>query len=150
MLAVANWDSRAIDFYVSTARSLSDPTCRFKLQTHWQVDSAETSDWQPDRTFGTYQAVNLVFSARGELFLIGLNTTQTGRDIVDLFQVRLDSPPDDVTPAKLLQKLAQKRLMLPRENRFRSGGGIWVDRGRLAILSSQHDLAPETWIGIAR
>jgi hypothetical protein len=145
LLAVANWDSRAIDFYLTPASRLTDPTCRFKQLARWQVDLAETADWRPDSSFGTYQAVNLVADAQGGLFLFGLNTTSAGQDIVDLFSVRLDQP-----PGKMLQKLAQKQLKLPRENRFRFAGGIWVDRDRLAILSSPRGLAPQTWIGIAR
>lgn len=145
VLAVANWDSRAIDFYVTPASSLADPACRFRQLARWQVDSAEMADWQPDSSFGTYQAVNLVADAQGGLFLLGLNTTSGGQDIVDLFSLRLDQP-----PSKMLRKLAQKQLKLPRENRFRFAGGIWVDHDRLAILSSPRGLAPQTWIGIAR
>lgn len=145
LLAVANWDSRAIDFYVTPTSNLSDPACRFEHHARWQAVSAETTDWQPDATFGTYQAVNLVADAQGGLFLLGLNTTSAGKDIVDLFSVRLDQPPD-----KMLRKLAQKELKLAKENRFRFAGGIWVDRGRLAVLSSSRNLAPQTWIGIAR
>jgi hypothetical protein len=145
LLAVANWDSRAIDFYVTSSASLSEPACRFKQLVRWHVDSAETSDWRPDASFGTYQAINLLGDSRGGLFLLGFNTTSAGQDIVDLYRVRLDEAPD-----KLLQKLAQKQWKLPKDNGFRSAGGIWVDRGRLAILSSQHSLAPQTWIGIAR
>ena len=145
VLAVANWDSRAIDFYLTPGSSLSDPACRFKHHSRWQVDSAETTDWRPDSTFGTYQAVNLVADAHDGLFLLGLNTTSAGQDIVDLFSVRLDHPPD-----KILLKLAQKELKLAKENRLRFAGGIWVDRDRLTILSSQRNLAPQTWIGIAR
>ncbi len=144
VLAVANWDSRAIDFYLAPGASLSEPACRFKQLARWQVDSARTADWRPDATFGTYQAINLVADEQG-LFLLGLNTTSAGQDIVDLFSVRLDQPPDE-----MLQKLAQKELKLARENRFRFAGGIWVDRGRLAVLSSPRNLAPQTWIGIAR
>lgn len=145
VLAVANWDSRGIDFYLASGANLADPVCRFKHHARWQVTSAETSDWRPDSSFETYQAVNLVADTQGGLYLLGLNTTAAGQDIVDLFSVQLDQPPD-----KMLLKLAGLELKLARENRFRFAGGIWVDRERLVVLSSPRNLAPETWIGIAR
>ncbi len=46
VLAVANWDSRAVDFYLAPQLPLSDPACRFKFHARWRVDSAKTSDWR--------------------------------------------------------------------------------------------------------
>jgi hypothetical protein len=145
VLAVANWDSRAIDFYLTTEANLADSACRFKHHGRWTVESATTTDWRPDSSFETYQAINLVADVEGTLYLLGLNTTVAGQDIDDLFAVRLDQPPD-----KMLRKLAHRELKLTRENHFRFGGGIWVDGDRLVILSSPRNLTPETWIGIAR
>ena len=145
VLAAANWDSRAIDFYLAADLPLSHPDCRFKPIARWQANSAETSSWRPDSILGTYQAVNLLGDERDRLFLMGLDTTSSGVNVVDIFAVRLDRP-----PGQILEKLSRKVLELPRENQFRFAGGIWVDRDQLAILSSQRNLGAETWIGIAR
>jgi hypothetical protein len=115
----------------------------FKHHARWQVASAETSHgrirplerirpstWWPTSKAGC---------------TCSLNTTVASRDIVDYSPCKLDQPPD-----KMLHKLAHKELKLGRENRFRFAGGIWADRERLIILSSPRNLAPETWIGIAR
>jgi hypothetical protein len=145
VLAVANWDSRAIDFYLASGANLADPSCRFKYHARWTVESAATTDWRPDASFETYQAINLVADAEGSPYLLGLNTTVAGKDIVDLFSVRMDQQPE-----KTLLKLAGLELKLAKENRFRFAGGIWVDRDQLVILSGPGNLTPKTSIGIVR
>ncbi|HEX3726023.1 MAG TPA: hypothetical protein VHV08_07255, partial [Pirellulales bacterium] len=85
LLAVANWDSRAIDFYLSNGKPLKDADCRFELSASWQVEKADRADWRPDAEFSTYQSVNLVSNANRDVFLAGFDTTAAGRDYVDLF-----------------------------------------------------------------
>lgn len=143
LLAVANWDSRAIDFYVSGDKPLADPRCRFGLQARWQDAAAEKSDWQPDRQFAPYQAVNLLADAKQNVFLVGFATEPAGRDVVDLFSVDISQP-----PGKLLRKLARKPIALAGENHFVYAGGAWIHKGRMSILSSPRELARETTLNI--
>jgi hypothetical protein len=145
LLAVANWDSRAIDFYVSNGKLLDDPKCRFGFHARWQDSVAEKSDWQPDLRFGAYQTVNLIADANQNLFLIGFETAVSNKDLVDLFSVDMGQQ-----PGKLLRKLANKPISLRDGNHFQYSGGIWIDRGKLAILSSERDLGRETRLNIAR
>ncbi len=144
LLAVANWDSRAIDFYVSNGKPLDDPKCRFELHGSWQSDRAEKNDWRPNSEVGAYQAVNLVSDAHRNLFLVGFETSPAGKDFVDLFSIELAQ-----APARALRKLAHKPMQLPGENHFRYSGGLWIERDRLTILSSQRDLGREGHISIA-
>lgn len=145
LLAVANWDSRAIDFYRSSAKRLEEVECRFAPLARWQEQAADESDWNGEGGFGTYQAVNFVADAQGNLFLLGFDTTPAGQDVVDLFSVDLSQP-----APKLLRKRARQQLRLDRDNHFRYAGGLWIDRGRMAILASPRNLAPETWLNVVR
>jgi hypothetical protein len=145
LLAVANWDSRAIDFYTSNGKPLGDVDCRFAFAARWQDTRADKAGWQPDASFGSYQAVNLVTDMAGKVYLLGFETAFPGDDLVELYAVDLSQPPE-----KLLGKLASKRIALAGDNHFISGAGIRIDGGRLSILATQRNLAPRTKITLGR
>ena len=143
-LAVANWDSRAIDFYVSNGKPLDDPQCQFLLDARWQVDLSDKRGWKPDRAFGAYQSINLVSDTDRNLFLIGFHTDSGNKDLADLFSI----DPKQV-PSRLLQKLASKQIKLQGDNHFQFSGGVWIDRDKLGILSSERDFGPAVRINVA-
>jgi hypothetical protein len=143
LLAVANWDSRAIDFYASNGKPLADPGCRFAPLTRWQDAGADKSAWQPDQVFGRYQAVNLLADANRQIFLVGFPTATV--DVVDLYAVDLEQQ-----PARILRKLATKSMRLPRGSRFQFAAGISILPDGPAILASPPGISPQTTLGIAR
>lgn len=134
LLAVGNWDCRAIDFYLSNGKPLDDLACRFEHALQWQADSAATEDWKPDSICGTYQSLNFVREASGSIFLLGFDTTLAGQDVIDLFEVDLTSGAD-----RALRKVARKTVSLNGDNHFRYGGGAVVRDGELLILSSERN-----------
>jgi hypothetical protein len=144
LLAVANWDSRAIDFYASNGKSLADPACRFAFLVRWQDATAEKSAWRPDPVFGAYQAVNLVSDADQNLFLIGFHTARE-KDFVDLFALDMSQKPE-----RLLKKLAARPMRLQPGNHFRYAGGVSLLEDRPAILASPSNLGDATTLSIAR
>lgn len=144
LLAVANWDSRALDFYVTNGKPLVDSLCRFSLKTRWQAEAASKSDWQPDSLFGTYQAINLLADTKQRVYLLGFDTAPAGQDVVDLFRVELDQPP------AILQRLDRKQIRLVGDNHFRFAAGASVQDGRLLILSSERNVAPRTRLNSVR
>ncbi|REK11176.1 MAG: hypothetical protein DWQ37_14685 [Planctomycetota bacterium] len=145
VVAVANWDSRAVDFYTSNGKPLADKECRFSFTKRWQDASAEKVHWQPDRSFGSYQAVNLVADTDDKVYLIGFDTAFPNSDLVELFAVDLAQP-----AARLLQKVASHRVELEADNHFRSGGGIWIDEGRLAWLATPRNVSATTRITLGK
>ena len=145
VLAVANWDSRAIDFYVSNGRPLADERCRLDLAARWQDATAAKADWQPDATFSAYQAINLVSNADGTLFLAGFATAGTSADVIDLFALHLENP-----PSTALQKVARKKMDLGGERHFRYAAGLSINCGQLMVLASEHDFAQPTRLGMVR
>jgi hypothetical protein len=138
LLAVGNWDCRAIDFYRSNGKPLDDDACRLQHVLKWQADSAATEGWKPDAIRGTYQSLNLVRDARGGTYLLGFDTTLTGTDVIDLFQVNLDASPE-----RALQKVERKQVRLQGDNHFRYGGGAAVQAGKLIVLSTERNFQPD-------
>ncbi|MGD9721309.1 MAG: hypothetical protein AB7O59_08875 [Pirellulales bacterium] len=143
LTAVANWDSRAIDFYTTNGKPLADPQCFFIHRTRFRVDHADTGGWQPDKDVAAYQAVNLVVDQAENVFLAGFATAPNGNDLVDLFAVDFAHPPD-----KLLSKVARKAVRLAGGAHFQNGAGLWNDRGRLSLLATPRNLSAETRLRI--
>ncbi len=146
VVAVANWDSKAIDFYLSNGKPLEDKDCRFALHTRWLAATANRLDWKPDQKVDAYQAVNLVSDAAGKILLLGFATTNRGQDIVDVFEVDLNQRDGD----QMLQKVARQMMRLTAGSHFRHAGGWWHDGDRPAVLSSQRNLTPQTKLNLAR
>jgi len=138
-LAVANWDSRDIDFYVTNGKLLQDPECRFTHDRQWSVSTADTKDWVPDRLFGSFQSIQLLTNTHDELYLVGFHTSREGEELADLFTVDLKQSPE-----KTLQKIASQTITLSEDNHFRYAAGLWIDGDRLRLLGSERNLQPIT------
>jgi hypothetical protein len=145
LLAVANWDSRAVDFYQSNGKPLADPACKFEKRERWTVAGADKKSWIPDTSFGTYQAINLVADAEQRLYLLGFDTAPASGDVVDLYSVEQGEP-----IARRLRKLARQPLRLSDWNHFRFAGGAWIHDGRLVLLSSPRNVATTTTLNVAQ
>ncbi len=137
LLAVGNWDCRAIDFYVSNGKPLADPACRFEHNLKWQADAAATADWKPDTIRGMYQSLNFIPDAAGNIFLLGFDTSPIGQDVIDLFEVNLACGPE-----RALRKVERKVVQLTGDNHFRYASGAAVRNGKLLILSSERNFKP--------
>jgi hypothetical protein len=145
LVGVANWDSRAIDFYTSTTKDLFNHKTRFEHRSRWIAAAADTKDWQPDGAFGAYQAINLIVDANDKLFLLGTDSPTSGGDALDLFAVDLDQ-----APARMLRKIMRKSFTLAVQRRFRFAGGVWVEGGRLGVLAGPRAFSAQTVLGLAR
>jgi hypothetical protein len=144
LLAVANWDSRDVDFYLSNGRPLVDAGCRFEPAQHWSAKSAATGQWRPDDRFGAYQAVHLATAGK-RMFLIGFETRMPGGDVADLFEVDLAAG-----PPRLLTKLASKSVRLTGGCHFQAAGGLWATEAGWAMLAAPHAFTPEAILNLVR
>ena len=142
--AVANWDSRAIDFYLSLTSSWADVSCTMEFVGRWQEATADRSRWLPDSTYGSYQAMNLFASPDGQLQLFGF--CQTGRnEIADLFHVKLSTP-----RSINMHKVASRSFELPPGQHFKYGGGAGQPTGKLWLFSTERYLSETVRIGLIR
>lgn len=139
LLAVANWDSRAIDFYATRSRALAEPSACFRFVGRWEVARADTSSWQPDGQFGSYQAVNLVTGESNSLFIVGFDTNAAGQNRAELFAVDLKMP-----PGQWLKKIASRPFALEAGSQFRNAAGLAVLDGKLQFLASPQHFQPNT------
>jgi hypothetical protein len=143
LLAVANWDSRAVDFYQSNGLPLADAKCRLAWHCRWEDARADKRTWLGGARFGTYQAINLVVDRTGRVGLVSFDTTLTGEDVVDLYAVDLAS-----TTAERLRKVATRSIRLVKGNHFRFAGGVALDAEKAVLLASPRTLDRETTLSI--
>lgn len=152
LVAVANWDSRNIDFYQSTGKQLDDPNCRFQHAARWNAPLPAS---RTGKGAGSYQAIQLLTgekdSATGrdpkpspQLYLLGFETTVASKDVVDLYVV-------DLADSKVeLQLLEQREVKLSGDQHFRFGGGATLDSGHWEFLATPRQLTPQATISLAK
>jgi hypothetical protein len=116
-LAVATYNAGTVDFYRSDADPFNGSP--FTLRFTWVEDQADKTNWI-DQNFLTYQNVNLVTQADGQLFMIGFERSG-GDDFMDLFSVNLEGEPNSA-----LKKLATKHMFCTDGCTFHYGGGIFI------------------------
>lgn len=107
MMAVGDWDSKHIDFYLSQQNNVAN----FDLLTTYNADT--TATW------GSYQSINLLSDTSGKLYLIGFCKHGT-TNRADLF--RIEWKPEGV---KVLP-VASRYFASTHGISFRYGAGVHV------------------------
>lgn len=143
LAAVANWDSRDVDFYLSNGRPLADPAARFRWDSRWSATGADMSNWKTDRRFGAYQSLQLLRDSTDALFVFGFETLAGDRDAVDLFTLEF------ATKGPQLRKTDTLPLNLPSGVHFRYGAGSQVTGGTLRILGTPRALGETMRISVS-
>ena len=129
LIAVGDWDSRNIDFYIS--RHGEGKT----------FDSLTTFHAPDDRPWPSYQSINLLTDTAGRIYLIGFALDGL-RNRADLFEVVLHSDRADLI-------LLNTRNFKCRGTSFRYGSGIYVnDTKQLCIYSCSRNVTEHISINI--
>ncbi len=145
LLAVANWDAEAIDFYRSNGFPLRNEQCQFDNEPFltWKQEKADRSDWKPDKNWGSYQSINLFSDRSNALYLCGF-TGNEGQDFIDLYSIDLNK-----TPERIIQKIARKQIPLKNGASFQYGGGLFFKSpSNLEILSCERNVQETVLINI--
>ncbi|MCH8010955.1 MAG: hypothetical protein IIA61_03245 [Candidatus Marinimicrobia bacterium] len=145
LLVVANWDSKALDFYASNGLPLGDDACRFTFTVRWTSDEANKGPWAPNENWGNYQGINLVCDRNFNIFLLGFKTNSIGKDFIDLFSVDLAKDPPNI-----IYKLSTKHMILKGGVHFRNSGGIFIKSStELSCYATERDDHGETNVNVS-
>lgn len=135
LVAVANWDSVAIDFYRSNTLEVTNPSCRFRQVTRWTQQDADRKDWKPNNDFGRCQAINLTVDGDSQITMYGFHQNRHGNDVADRFRVNLQR-----SPGQTLTRISSTICSFPGDCHFKYGGGISMQNGHSWILSTPRNL----------
>ncbi|MEW6234142.1 MAG: hypothetical protein AB1656_02030 [Candidatus Omnitrophota bacterium] len=146
LLAVASWDANTVDFYRSNAYPLSDERCRFEQEPFlsWKQAEANRDYWQPDKTWGRYQNINLLCDRSNNIYLMGFCKSDD-REIIDLFAVEANQKQD-----RAIRKIAAKNMRLQNGASFMNGGGIYIKSPmEMFVLACEKNIREKTTINLA-
>lgn len=131
VVAVADWDSRNIDFYYSVGDSIA------------VIDSAANFIVSSRYKWCSYQSINLLTDSTGKIYLLGFGLDGL-KNRADLFAVDLKAP-----AAQL--KFISTRNFNCRRTSFRYGSGIYISpEHKLSIYSIARNVGEHTAINIFR
>ncbi len=128
LIAVGDWDSRNIDFYLS------------RHDDDRSFDSLTSFHAPDDHRWPSYQSINLLTDTAGRIYLIGFALDGL-RNRADLFEVVLHSDRADLV-------LLSTRNFKCRGTSFRYGSGIYVNGTKLHIYSCSRNPTAHTAINI--
>lgn len=121
LIAVGDWDSKHIDFYLSKPNNVAS------------FDSVATYKADTISTWGSYQSVNILQQADGRLYMIGFCLDSKGRR-ADLFSLILDAT------AKL-QVIKSRYFKTTNGASFRYGAGVHVSYDKkLSLIACQRNM----------
>lgn len=129
LVAVGDWDSRNIDFYLS------------RLYSGKAFDSLSTFRAPVNEKWCSYQSINLLSDSTGNLFLIGFSL-DGNKNRADLFKVSLEKD------GAIFALVSTRYFNCRKGAGFRYGSGIGISGNRLVIYACQRRLKKTNTINI--
>ena len=145
LVAVGDWDSRNIDFYLS--KPWSGQLTDFYLTKSWSgqlFDSLTTFTAVKNKKWPSYQSINLLCDTNGTIYLVGFALDGLNNR-ADLFEVSVKNE------AAYLRPVTTRNFKCKGGAGFRYGSGICVTpTGQLSIYSCGRNVSAHTPINIFR
>ena len=132
LVAVGDWDSRNIDFYIS------------RLYSGKAFDSLTTFHAPDNEKWCSYQSINLLSDKAGNLFLIGFCLDEN-KNRADLFKVSIEKDGTVFVPVQT------RYFKCPKGTSFRYGAGVRIlNEQEIEIYACQRKLKRHNFISIFR
>ena len=129
LLVVGDWDTKHLDFYLGKAKGQGKATGPFEKVYSMDMEKWDRSGWS-DKTWHSYQNINLLQDEDGELYLVGFGKNGQNGNVADLF---LLGQKDGMEFS--LKKLRSKTFDCREGVDFQSGAGIYHGpEGRMKII----------------
>ena len=151
LIAVANWDSRHLDFYICPEDRLDGQKMGFRWMASLEMKGISREKWS-DPDWNSYQNINLFTQSDRELFLVGFAANDRGENVADLFRLRINEdlfmPSHQIESKKsdiLITKLDSRSFESDSTNSFRWGAGLYRDQnGNLTLLACPEHIDDDT------
>jgi hypothetical protein len=129
LVAVGDWDTKHIDFYVCDEKKWQNEERDFELIFELDTRNQAKTGWI-NNDWSSYQNINLFTDGAGNLFLVGLGQDKRPKDVADLFLVK-----ENGTNSFTLQKVASKTFACTKGVNFRSGAGFYRSEETMGIIA---------------
>ncbi len=118
VLAVGDWDSRHLDFYLDHPGDWRNGKRNLQLVCSFDSGKADRSDWI-DKRWLSYQNINLFVDRKDRLFLVAMGQDEEKKNLADLYLVETKDFKN-----MTLKKIAQKEFHCSDGASFRLASGI--------------------------
>ena len=139
LLAVGDWDTKHIDFYVSDFDKIGK-------NGFDKIGTVDTQNISKEGWFGnewhSYQNINL-FNVDKRLYLIGLGQNKQLENVADLFELT-----GNLHKKFSLIKLASKTFDCSDDCSFKAGAGVYYAKGEFKIITCPYNITAETVVNV--
>jgi len=150
VMAVGNWHSRELDFYISPFDKFIKGEDGFRLIHSMNMAKVSKEGWS-DAAWHSYQNINLFADGADRLYLVGL-----GGEGAELYQLQIvhrasESGQSPIQDAIKIKKLQTKTLSISGNASFNAGAGIsQLPNGELILLAAPDDVGGSSTISVFR
>ena len=139
LLVVGDWDTKNLDFYMTGNGENPCKINPFKLVYSIEAENMDKTNWS-DPSWLPYQNINLIYSEKGNLFLVGMTANGNNEDVADLFKIDFSE-----ALGVALFKVATRNFGVNKNTKFRWGAGIEkMPGGALQIISCGENIKTES------
>lgn len=148
LVAVGNWDSRDIDFYVCPEKKFIKGKGEFKLIQSITITQVDKEEWS-DPAWLSYQNINLFAENDKLVYMVGF----AGKG-VDLFELNISSDGLDASAGTHqntihIKKVQSRVFKVSGNASFGAGAGIsYTSNGKMIMLAAPDDLGAGATISV--
>lgn len=143
LVIVGDWDTINLDFYLIDREKLGLDPDALELEYSLNTTKMDKSAGIDDKWL-SYQNINLIHGGEGQLYLAGMTTHASGREVLDLYQVSTND-----LKSFSLTKIFTKKFESNPTTRFRWGAGIHVSSSeKIQILTTPENIGDQSIIHI--
>lgn len=155
LIAVANWDSRNLDFYFCEEDKFIEGEKGFRLIGSLELARISRENWS-DTIWHSYQNINLFTGSGNQLYLMGFATNENGNNVADLYKLDIDKSDierlnqfNGSVETILIKKISTRTFKLIGNTSFRSGAGTFRnDNGLLSIFVCPEHIDQNSKVGV--
>jgi hypothetical protein len=130
LVVVGDWNTAHLDFYRINSDKLGQEGEAFELNYSIDCKDMDKTGWI-DENWLSYQNINFIRDASGQLYLAGMTSNDAEENILDLFEIQIENP---FKPK--LKKVLSKNFGENTQTKFRWGSGVYFDEdNRLRVIT---------------
>ena len=130
LVVVGDWDTEHLDFYRIDHEKLGLDGEALELEYSLDTRKIDKSGWS-DNEWLSYQNINFITDASGDLYLAGMTSNDNEENVFDLFEIETE----DLASFKL-KKIYSKKFAGNKQTKFLWGAGIHFTKDNQLRIAS--------------